>query len=83
MRVLMISLDRGLLGKVGSGDVIARHQKYAELCGRLDVIVLSAKPGGPRWIGENLRIIPTGSSKFAKGWTTASTCSRAAMTLPS
>ncbi|OGE76130.1 MAG: hypothetical protein A3K06_00960 [Candidatus Doudnabacteria bacterium RIFCSPHIGHO2_01_52_17] len=64
MRVLMISLDRGLLGKVGSGDVIARHQKYAELCGRLDVIVLSAKPGGPRWIGENLRIIPTGSSKL-------------------
>src|SRR3989338_1553701 len=64
MRVLMISLDRGLLGKVGSGDVIARHQKYAELCGRLDVIVLSAKPGGPRWIGENLLIIPTGSSKL-------------------
>ena len=63
MRVLMLSLDRGLLGQSDSGDVVSRHQKYAALCGRLDVIVFSPRSGAPRWIGENLRIIPTGSSK--------------------
>ena len=53
MRVLMISLDRGLLGHKGSGDVVERHRKYADLAGHLDVIVVSESPAEKIW-RENL-----------------------------
>lgn len=63
MRVLMLSLDRGLLGSAASGDVIARHQAYADKVGHLDVIVF-AKEGAVKEISPNLRIFPTNSGKF-------------------
>ena len=43
MRVLMISLDRTLLGADYSGDVLERHKEYAKLAGHLDIIVFSKK----------------------------------------
>jgi len=39
MRVLMISLDKTLLGADYSGDVLERHQEYAQRAGHLDIIV--------------------------------------------
>lgn len=59
----MISLDRGFFGGGSSGDVIERHQKYAELAGVLDVIVFSSKEYEQKVIGNNLRVFPTRSSK--------------------
>ena len=41
MKILMISIDKGLLGKNQLGDVIERHKKYGEFCERLDVIVFN------------------------------------------
>lgn len=41
MKILMLSIDKGLLGKNPMGDVIERHKKYGEFCERLDIIVLS------------------------------------------
>lgn len=65
MRVLMISLDRGLLGQGGSGDVIERHKKYANMVGHLDIIVFADPRHSEQIIAENLRAFPTRSSKFA------------------
>ncbi len=41
MRVLMISLDKTLLGGDYSGDVIERHKRYGETAGSLEIIVFS------------------------------------------
>ncbi|MCD6283808.1 glycosyltransferase family 4 protein [bacterium] len=43
MRVLMISLDKTLLGQDYSGDAIERHKEYARRIGWLDVIIFSKK----------------------------------------
>ena len=64
MRVLMLSLDRGLLGAGGSGDVVARHKKYADLAGRLDVIVFASNKYKETAIAPNLRVMPTRSSRL-------------------
>ncbi len=61
----MISLDRGLLGARGSGDVLDRHQRYANMAGELDIIVFAGPNFSEKKIAENLRIFPTRSSKFA------------------
>ena len=61
MRVLMISLDRTLLGVDYSGDVLERHKKYADLAGQLDIVVFSKKGFKNRKINDNLRIHPTNS----------------------
>jgi len=62
----MISLDRGLLGGgAGSGDVLERHKKYANLAGELDVIVFSGLQYSQQNPAANLRVIPTRSSKFS------------------
>ena len=60
MRVLMISLDRRLLQP---SDVVARHQKYADLAGALDKIVFS-KEKTWREGSKNLRVFGTGSTKL-------------------
>lgn len=60
----MFSLDRGLLGARGSGDVVARHIKYADMAGRLDVIVFAGPKYRERSIAPNLRVIPTRSSRL-------------------
>src|SRR3990167_3192899 len=41
MKVLIISIDKGLLGQGQLGDVVERHKKYGEFCDRLDIIVLN------------------------------------------
>jgi glycosyltransferase involved in cell wall biosynthesis len=61
MRVLMISIDRTLLGTDYSGDVLERHKKYADLAGQLDIIIFSKRDFKKRKINENLRIYPTNS----------------------
>ena len=63
MRVLMISLDRGLLGDGFSGDVVARHKRYADLAGHLDVIVFAGAEYERRDWAANLKAIPTRSRK--------------------
>lgn len=59
----MLSLDRGLLGERQSGDVVERHQRYADLAGELDIIVFASPQYERRDWGKNLRVIPTRSSK--------------------
>ena len=61
----MISLDRGLLGAAGSGDVAERHKKYASLAGALDIIVFASPKYSQLTLAPNLRVFPTRSSKFA------------------
>ena len=65
MRVLMISLDRGLFGGGASGDVVARHKQYADAAGELDVIVFAPPKYEEKIWAENLRVIPTRSEKLA------------------
>jgi len=59
----MISLDRGFFGSGSTGDVLARHQKYADLAGHLDVIVFASPRRESKTISENFRVFPTKSSK--------------------
>ncbi|MFH1427846.1 MAG: hypothetical protein ABIG60_04965, partial [Patescibacteria group bacterium] len=69
MRVLMISIDRTLLGVDYSGDVLERHQKYAQETGQLDIIIFTKKAQSSdrvrifkkREFGKNLRVYPTNS----------------------
>lgn len=70
MRVLMISLDRGLLGEGASGDVVERHKKYADIVSELDVIVFSSKAYAVREHALNFRVFPTKSRK-ASHWSRA------------
>ncbi len=66
MRILMISLDRTLLGTDYSGDVLERHQEYAEKAGSLDIIIMSKKRFKRRKISPQLTIYPTNSSTKLK-----------------
>ncbi len=61
MRVLMISIDRTLLGADYSGDVLERHQKYAQRAGQLDIIVFSKRSFRKRKINPQLTFYPTNS----------------------
>ena len=61
MRVLVISIDRTLLGADYSGDVLERHQKYAREAGSLDVIVMSTKGFKKKEIDSHLAVFPTNS----------------------
>jgi len=61
MRVLMISIDRTLLGADYSGDVLERHKKYAKEAGQLDIIVFTKKSFKKREFINNLKIHPTNS----------------------
>ncbi len=62
MRVLMISIDRTLLGADYSGDVLERHQEYAQQAGNLDIIVFSKRGFSQRKINNQLKIYPTNST---------------------
>lgn len=64
MRVLMISIDRTLLGSVNYwGDALERHQEYAERVGRLEIIVLAGKTDFSRKkISDHLAVYPTNSA---------------------
>lgn len=61
MKVLMISLDKTLLGADYSGDVLERHKKYAQYIDELDIIVLSKKGFNEQRINDKLFIYPTNS----------------------
>lgn len=65
MRVLMLSLDRGFWGNAASGDVIKRHQKYADLAGTLDVIVFARAGYEKKEFSTNFRVFPTRSGKLS------------------
>jgi len=58
----MISLDKTLLGVDYSGDVLERHQKYAQGVDKLEIIVFSKKGFKKRKIDDRLTIYPTNSS---------------------
>jgi len=62
MRVLMISLDKTLLGADYSGDVLERHQKYAQGIDKLEIIVFSKKGFKKKKVDDRLIIYPTNSS---------------------
>ncbi len=65
MRVLMLSLDKTLLGeqiagKFGiQGDTIARHRKYGELIEHLNIIVSSPKGFFHTKLSDNVDVYPT------------------------
>lgn len=61
MRVLMISLDKTLLGADYSGDAVERHKEYAQRAGHLDIIVFSKRGLAKKEIDSNLAIYPTNS----------------------
>lgn len=63
MRILMISLDKGLVGGKILGDVIERHKKYGELVDALDIIVfcLSGRGLKHKEISRHVRAYPTDS----------------------
>jgi len=61
MQVLMISIDRTLLGADYSGDALERHKEYAKRAGSLDVIVFSKRGYKKIKVNNNLTIYPTNS----------------------
>lgn len=64
MNVLIISIDKGLLGKDPLGDVVERHREYGKNVEGLDIIVLCKKGFHEHEISKNVISHPTNS--FAK-----------------
>ena len=63
MNILMISLDKGLLGKGQLGDVVERHIEYGKNVESLDIIVF-AKHGHENFtLSTNVKAYPTNSRK--------------------
>ena len=63
MKILMISIDKGLLGRGQLGDVLDRHKKYGEHCERLDIIVLSSVGYENYQLSNKVTAYPTNSKK--------------------
>lgn len=61
VKVLMISIDRGLLGKDQLGDVIERHAEYGKHVEKLDIIVFTKTGFEPYSISSNVKSYPTNS----------------------
>ncbi len=61
MKVLMISIDRGLLGKNQLGDVIQRHAEYGKYIDQLDIIVFSLGQADNFQIASNVAAYSTNS----------------------
>lgn len=61
MKVLMISIDKGLLGRGQLGDVLERHKKYGEFCERLDIVILSPRGFQQHQISDKTTSYPTNS----------------------
>ena len=73
MKVLMISLDKNLLGLKGAfGDAIARHKVYGKYVESLDIIVMNKKniaQADNLKIAKNVKAYPTNSwSRFFYFW---------------
>ena len=69
MKILMISIDKGLLGdqfKKQLGDTVERHIKYGEHIDQLDIVVFSP-PGFKKFqLSEKVTAYPTNSKNKAK-----------------
>lgn len=61
MNVLMISIDRGLLGGHALGDVVKRHADYGRYVDRLDIIVFTRQGFSSYQIAANVNSFPTNS----------------------
>ncbi|MAF13921.1 MAG: hypothetical protein CMI53_03440 [Parcubacteria group bacterium] len=61
MKVLMISLDKGLLGNGQLGDVVERHQKYGQYVDQLDIVVFSPTGFTNYKISDKVNSYPTNS----------------------
>jgi len=61
MKVLIISIDRGLLGRGQLGDVLERHRKYGDFCDQLDIIIFSTGNFGINKISDKVIAYPTNS----------------------
>lgn len=65
MNVLIISIDRGLLGKNSLGDVIERHREYGKFVESIDIIVFAKRGFGEFSLSYNVKSHPTNSfSRF-------------------
>ena len=62
MNILIISLDKGLLGQGQLGDVVERHREYGRHVSSIDIIVFSKTGYSPYDISENVHSFPTDSS---------------------
>ncbi|KKQ56417.1 MAG: Glycosyltransferase [Parcubacteria group bacterium GW2011_GWA2_38_13] len=62
MNILIISLDKGLLGQGQLGDVCERHKEYGKRVDSIDIIVFSKSGYSPYVISENVSAFPTNSS---------------------
>ncbi|KKU36613.1 MAG: hypothetical protein UX51_C0045G0007 [Candidatus Azambacteria bacterium GW2011_GWF2_46_32] len=67
MKILMVSLDKTLLGANGgglpaqAGDAQERHRRYGEFVEKLDVIVFSRSGFQKNAISEKVTAFPTNS----------------------
>lgn len=61
MKILMLSIDKGLLGKGQLGDVVERHRRYGELVDKLDIIVFCRPGFSENQISGKLTVFPTNS----------------------
>lgn len=61
MKILMLSIDKGLLGKNPMGDVIERHKKYGEFCEQLDIVVFSKVHYEKQKLSNNVFVYSTNS----------------------
>lgn len=63
--ILMISMDTGLLGVSGAGDVIARHQQYAQNLKNLDIIVFGKSDKTHNSLANNCHVYGVGKNIFS------------------
>jgi len=69
LKVLMLSLDRTLLGEKSGGDARERHQIYGQYVERLDIIIPTLKGFSSYQISSNVWAHPTNSySKILYGF---------------
>ena len=61
MNVLIISLDKGLLGSGQLGDVVERHREYGRYVENIDIIVLCKRGYESVKISDNVMAHPTNS----------------------
>ncbi len=70
MKVLIISLDKTLLGeKVSGGDAVERHREYGKFCDELNIIVFCLGGYEKQELSQNVFVWPTNSKsklRYAK-----------------
>jgi glycosyltransferase involved in cell wall biosynthesis len=61
----MVSLDKAMFGGGFSGDVVERHQKYANLAGSLDVVVLADSKYLDKIWSDNFRVFSSRTNRLS------------------